>query len=55
MVLETSLITLLLTLSVGLFLPELFKKLRLPFLTFIILAGAILEPMLSTYVSRLNI
>ncbi|MDA3802560.1 MAG: cation:proton antiporter [Patescibacteria group bacterium] len=44
MVLESSVITLLIVLSIGLLLPELFKKLRLPFLTFIILAGAALGP-----------
>lgn len=41
MVIENTLLTLLLVLTLGLIIPELFKKFRIPFLTLIILAGAV--------------
>jgi Kef-type K+ transport system membrane component KefB len=44
MIADGTLITLLLVLSLGLIIPELFKKSRVPFLTLIILAGAITGP-----------
>lgn len=39
---ETTLITMLVILALGLILPEMFRKLKIPFITTIILAGAIL-------------
>lgn len=44
MVSVSTLLTLLLILSLGLIIPELFKKSRIPFITLIILAGAITGP-----------
>lgn len=44
MAIENTLLTLLLVLTLGLIIPELFKKFRIPFLTLIILAGAIFGP-----------
>lgn len=44
MIADSTLFTLLLVLGLGLIIPELFKKSRVPFLTLIILAGAITGP-----------
>ncbi len=44
MVVENTLLILLFVLTIGLIIPELFKKFRIPFLTLIILAGAITGP-----------
>ncbi|MBW3003784.1 hypothetical protein KY337_04415, partial [Candidatus Woesearchaeota archaeon] len=44
MAVETSLIILLVILFAGLAIPELFRKVRMPFVTSIILIGAILGP-----------
>jgi len=41
---ENTLLVLLLILSLGLIIPELFRKFRLPFITIIILLGAIFGP-----------
>lgn len=50
MINEGTLLTLLLVLVLGLVVPELFKKLRIPFLTIIILVGAIFGPNALNYV-----
>jgi Kef-type K+ transport system membrane component KefB len=50
MIADNTLITLLIVLSLGLIIPELFKKTRIPFLTLIILAGAIVGPYGLNYV-----
>ncbi len=47
---ETTLLTLLLVLVLGLIIPELFKRLRIPFLSIIILAGALFGPYGLNYV-----
>lgn len=46
----TTLLTLMLILLLGLILPELFKKLRIPFITSLIIVGAILGPNALNYV-----
>ena len=50
MVAENTLLVLLFVLALGLIIPELFKKFRIPFLTLIILAGAITGPYGLNYV-----
>ncbi len=50
MIADSTLFTLLIVLSLGLIIPELFKKSRVPFLTLIILAGAITGPYGLNYV-----
>jgi Kef-type K+ transport system membrane component KefB len=47
---ESTLLVLLLVLTLGMFLPELLKKFRLPFITLIIIAGAIFGPNFLGYV-----
>jgi Kef-type K+ transport system membrane component KefB len=47
---ENTLLVLLLVLAIGLIIPELFKKFRIPFLTLIILAGAFTGPHFFNYI-----
>lgn len=50
MVAENTLLVLLLVLGIGLLIPEVFKKFRVPLITLIILAGAITGPYGLNYV-----